>query len=102
MQIISITPPDVGSIEMPDRFRKEIVYFMSPTDCEGAPTCGKNQYWIPLENSREWLEDGVFSLVSPLDAESKAEIELTEDQERWLEWMVKNGVTVIELVSISS
>lgn len=98
MQIISIDRPDVGSMEMPERFRKEIVYFMTPPDTPGAPVCGKNQYWIPLAHSQEWLEDGVFSLVSPLDAESKAEIELTEDQERWLEWMVKNQVTVIEIV----
>jgi hypothetical protein len=98
MKIISIDRPEAGTMEMPERFRKEIVYFMTPADVPGAPICGKNQYWIPLANSQEWLEDGVFSLVSPLDAESKAEIELTEDQERWLEWMVKNQVSLIEIV----
>lgn len=97
MQIVAIDRPEAGSIAMPERFRKEIVYFMSPADVPNAPQCGKNQYWIPLEHSREWLNDGVFSIVSPLDAESKAEIELTEDQERWLEWMVKHEITVVEV-----
>jgi hypothetical protein len=30
--------------------------------------------------------------VSPLDSDSKAEIELTEEQEAWLEWMLTHEV----------
>jgi hypothetical protein len=37
-------------------------------------------------------------VVSPLDAETVAEIDLSEDQERWLEWMKKNNLTHIRVV----
>jgi hypothetical protein len=97
VKVVSIDQPGAGSIEMPDRFRKEIVYFMTPTDTAGAPACGPNEYWIRSTDAQRWLEDGIFTLVSPLDAESVAEIELTEDQERWLEWMVSQGVTHVRL-----
>ena len=36
---------------------------------------------------------------SPLDAATKAEIELSEDHERWLEWMVEHQIQHIRLTS---
>jgi len=89
---------DVEPLEMPDRFRLEVVYFMTPGDHAGAPTLVANEYWIESENIDRWLDDGGFSVVSPLDAETVAEIDLTEDQERWLEWMKKNKLTHIRVI----
>ena len=85
------------AIEMPERFRLEIVYFMTPNDRPGAPSLGANEYWIEPENVERWLDDGCFSVVSPLDAEAVAEIELTEEQERWLEWLKRNKITRVRL-----
>lgn len=90
---------------MPDRFRLEVVYFMTPTTTPkgdpqtGAPNCRENEYWIRSEDAKRWLEEGVFTLVSPLDAESVAEIELSEDQERWLEWLVEHDSCHIRVES---
>ncbi len=97
LRVVPLDNPSVSPLEMPDRFRKEIVYFMSPTDREGAPACGPHEYWIRSCDAAQWLADGVFTLVSPLDAESVAEIELTEEQERWLEWMVEHQITHIRI-----
>jgi hypothetical protein len=97
VQIIPLDQPDVPPMTMPDRFRKEVVYFMTPAEGHGAPPLGKDEYWVRLEDSARWLDDGFFSLVSPLDAHSVAEIEITEEQEEWLEWMVKNKITSIRL-----
>ena len=97
VHVIPIDQPNVAPLKMPDRFRKEIVYFMSPAEGDGAPSLGKDEYWIRAEDSAKWLEDGVFSLVSPLDAESVAEIELSEDQEIWLEWMVENKICTVRI-----
>lgn len=102
VQIIPLDQPSVLPIEMPDRFRKEVVYFMTPAEGVGAPKLGKDEYWVRLEDSVRWLDDGFFSLVSPLDAHSVAEIELTEEQEGWLEWMVKNKITSIRLIASPS
>jgi hypothetical protein len=93
MKIIAVERADLAPLEMPARFRTEIVFFMTPPGEKGAPADLKsNEYWIDLEDARKWLEELVVYVVSPLDAENKAEIELTEDHERWLEWLVASGV----------
>lgn len=97
VQVIPTDQPNVAPLKMPDRFRKEIVYFMSPAEGEGAPKLGKNEYWIRANDAAKWLDDGFFSLVSPLDAESVAEIELSEDQEIWLEWMVQHNICTVKI-----
>jgi len=97
IQVIPLDQPAVAPLNMPDRFRKEIVYFMSPAEGDNAPKLGKDEYWIRREDAAKWLDDGVFTLVSPLDAESVAEIELSEDQEIWLEWMVQHQICMVKL-----
>lgn len=98
VQVIAMDRSDVAALQMPDRFRKEIVYFMTPAEGDDAPKLGKNEYWIRTEDAAKWLDDGVFTLVSPLDAESVAEVEITEDQETWLEWMVANKISTVRLI----
>jgi len=98
MHVHSVEKPELPSFSMPDRFRTEIVYFMTPPGEHGVPPLPPDEYWIRLEDARRWLDEFVVSVVSPLDAESKAEFELTEDQEAWLEWMVKNEIQHVRLV----
>jgi len=98
MHVHSVEKPELPSFSMPDRFRTEIVYFMTPPGERGVPPLPPDEYWIRLEDARRWLDEFVVSVVSPLDAETKAEFELTEDQEAWLEWMVKNGIQHVRLV----
>jgi hypothetical protein len=82
---------------MPDRFRHEITYFMSVPGQHNVPQLGPHEYWIDAAAARAWLEDGVFEVVSPLDSATKTEIELSEEQEGWLQWIVDNGVTHVRL-----
>ena len=82
---------------MPARFRTQIAYFMTPSGEHGAPELKPGEYWIRLGDARRWLDDGVVSIISPLDAEAKAEIELTDEQEAWLEWMVANRIEHVRL-----
>jgi hypothetical protein len=100
MKIIAVDNPNIPSLEMPDRFRMEIVYFMTPPGERGAPTTlGENEYWINLDDARRWLDDMVVYVVSPLDAENQAEIELTEYHEAFLQWLVANNVQHVKTVS---
>ena len=55
------------------------------------------EYWIRLEDARRWLDDGVLEVISPLDSQRKAEIELTEEQEVWLEWMIQHEIQHVRL-----
>jgi hypothetical protein len=97
MLVIAVNRPELAPYSMPDRFRLDVAYFMTPGDRAGAPTLGRNEYWIRLDDAREWLDDLVVPVVSPLDAEHQAEIELTEEQEAWLQWMVDNRIEHIRL-----
>jgi hypothetical protein len=99
IRIRAVDREDVLPLEMPERFRREVVYFMTPADGPDSPILGPNEYWIEPHNISRWLDDGVFCVVSPLDAESVAEIELSEDQERWLEWMQQHGLSRIRIES---
>lgn len=97
IKIIAVGRPEVPPIEMPDRFRLEVVYFMTPGDHPKAPKLSTDEYWIRAEEASQWLDDGVVSIVSPLAAEATADIELTEYHERWLEWLIAENVEHIRV-----
>ncbi len=99
MKVIAVDQPGAPPLPMPDRFRMEIPFFMTPPGEKDAPaSLGENEYWINLDEARVWLDEGVVYVVSPLDAENKAEIELTEYHEAFLQWIVKHGVRHVRLV----
>ena len=77
---------------MPDRFRQEIAFFMTSSGESGVPKLGAGEYWIRLADAKSFLDEGCLRIVSPLDSATKAEIELSEEQENWLEWMVANNI----------
>jgi len=97
IEVHAVNRSDVPPITMSDRFRTEVAYFMSLAEEEGVPSLGKGEYWIDSARSTKWLDDGEFHLVSPLDSGTQAEIELSEEQEAWLEWMTKHAVQHIRL-----
>jgi hypothetical protein len=93
LKIIAVDQPNVPPLEMPDRFRMEIPFFMTPAGDRGAPAdLGENEYWIDLNEARRWLDELVVYVVSPLDAENQAEIELTEYHEAFLQWLIAHHV----------
>jgi hypothetical protein len=93
MLIYAVDVAAVPPLTMPDRFRLEIVYFMTPSGARTAPTrLPEGEYWIDRGDAQQWLDDYVVEVVSPLDAASKAEIELSEDHERFLEWLLQHHV----------
>ena len=97
LNVHAVDRPELSPFVMPDRFRTEVAYFMTPAGEPGVPALGPREYWVRTEDARQWLEDFVVYVVSPLDAAAKAELELTEAQEAWLEWMVENRVQHIRL-----
>lgn len=97
VRVVPVDSPETAPFILSDRFRTEIAYFMSLPDRAGVPKLGEREYWVDAADARRWLDDGVFHLVSPLDTESQAEIELSEEQEAWLEWMTTHGIQRIRL-----
>lgn len=72
---------------------------MSVPGEHGIPKLPAGEYWVRLDEARTCLEDGVVRIVSPLDSENRTELELTEEQEAWLEWMTRHGVEHIRLTA---
>lgn len=98
MHVHAVDQPQVPPLPVPDRFRTEIVFFMTPPGERGAPaTLPDGDYWIDLDEARVWLDEFVVRIVSPLDAQSQAEIELTEYHEAFLQWLLAHGVRHVRL-----
>jgi hypothetical protein len=97
IRIRAVDRPELPPWEISDRFRTEVAYFMSLPGEAGVPTLASGEYWVAAAQAKVWLDEGVFRLVSPLDSGSQAEIELSEEQEAWLEWMTENGIQRIRL-----
>jgi len=97
IQVFAVDRPEVPPLAMPDRFRHDVTYFMTPAGEPGMPPLGKGEYWIKLAEAQLWLENLTIAVVSPLDSASKAEIELSEEQEAWLEWLIAHGIQHVRL-----
>src|ERR1700685_2237101 len=93
VRVYAVGRPDLAPFQMPDRFRHDITYFVTSSGEAGAPAdLADGEWWVRLADAREIAEEGTIRIVSPLDSQSTAELEITEEQEAWLRWMVENGI----------
>jgi hypothetical protein len=97
-RLVPVDRPGVAPLPISARLRGQLVYFMTPPGRPGLPDLQENEYWIASGDVANWLDDGVFYLVSPLDSANATEVELTEDQESLLIWLQKNGIQHVRLV----
>ena len=98
VQVHSVDQPQTPPLSMPDRFRRDVTYFATPPGVQDAPAqLPEREYWIRREDAQRILDEGVIVIVSPLDSDSRTEIEITEEQERWLEWIVKHQVQHVRI-----
>jgi hypothetical protein len=97
LRIHAVGRPDLPAITMPERFRTDIAYFMSAPGEPDVPPLGAGEYWVRLEDAQKWLDEGILCLISPLDSHHKTEVEISEEQEDWLRWMVQNQIQQIRL-----
>ncbi len=85
---------------MPDRFRRDVTYFATPPGVQDAPSHLPDcEYWIRQEDAARILDEGVIIIVSPLDSATRTEIEITEEQERWLEWVLAHQTQHVRIAT---
>lgn len=96
VQVTAVDQPHLTAFRMPDRFRHDITYFASNQNVPEHPL-GEGEWWIDIAEAKEALDSGCFHVVSPLDSSMHAEIELSEEQEAWLTWVVENDVHRVRL-----
>ena len=101
MSKIHLTP--VGRPEIPPRvisprLRSQLVYFSGlPEEGETAPL-GEGEYWFVASEVDKWVDEGVFYLVSPLDTANMTEVELSEEQEEFLNWLQKLKIQRVRVI----
>ena len=95
--VYAIDRPELAPFAMPEHFRHEVAYFMDVRSDPARPAGPTGEYWLDLAQTQAWYDDGTFRLVSPLDSENQTEIELSEEQENWLAWVVGNRISHIRL-----
>jgi len=95
--VVAVNRPNVPPYPMPDRFRHDVTYFMAVPGEQGAPVLPAGEYWIRRADAERIHEEGVLVLISPLDSHHRTEVELTAEQEEWLEWLLKYNVEHVRL-----
>jgi hypothetical protein len=98
VKLVSLDHPHLAPLSISPRLRAQLVYFMTPPDTAGVPALGEGEYWFDREEVSRWLSEGVLLLVSPLDTENMTEVEISEEQEVLLGWLVKNHVRHVRVV----
>lgn len=97
VRVIAVDRPELPPHPMPDRFRHDVSYFMAVPGEDGVPALASGEYWIRQTEAVRILDDGVLVLVSPLDSHHHTEVELSAEQEEWLEWMIQHGVERVRI-----
>ena len=94
----AIDKPTLEPYEISQTLRGQLQYFT-----EGARarrwehSDDPNAFFFPLELTAELYDEGVFYVTSPLDDQNQAEIEITEEQEDFLYWLVSNQVEKVKV-----
>ena len=99
-RLFPVDHPAAPPLEISARLRSQLVYFMTPPDEPQVPPLQPNDYWIDAQQTAGWLADGVLEVVSPLDDTHRTSIELSEEQEAFLEWLAMYGVQHIRLQEV--
>jgi hypothetical protein len=99
-RLVAVDNPQAPSLEVSTRLRAQLVYFMTPPDEPHVPPLAAQDYWIDAAHTAQWLEEGVIAVVSPLDEEHQAMVELSEEQEIFLEWLAAYHVQHIRVQSL--
>src|SRR4051812_42101680 len=99
MRVIPLDRPHVVPFLMPPRFKTEIAFFMTCAGEPGVPKLGPDEYYVRLEDARKFLDEQVIMIVSPLSQDRKTEIEISDDHEAWLKWMIEHEIQHVRLES---
>lgn len=92
--VIPLDKTEIAPYAISATLKNQLPYF---TDGKIHDTGNSDEFVFPIARTTELLEDGVFYVVSPLDDQNQAEIEITEEQEDLLEWLVSNRIEQVRI-----
>jgi len=92
--VIPIDKPGVPTFEISSILKGQLHYFTEGLVQHGGKA---DEFLFPLERTTQLLDEGVFYMTSPLDDQNRAEIEITEEQEDLLAWLVSNQIERVKV-----
>lgn len=95
--VIPLDKTEIAPYEISATLRNQLPYF---TDGRIHDAGNSDEFVFPIARTSELLEDGVFYVISPLDDQNQAEIEITEEQEDLLEWLVSNRIEQVRITEV--
>ena len=95
---VAVGRPEIPPRKLTPRLRSQLVYFMTVPGAAGVPDLLENEFWFDPTEVARWLDDGVIDLVSPLDTANMTEVELSEEQESFLEWLQSKQVAHVRVL----
>jgi hypothetical protein len=96
--VYAVEKPELPPFAMPARFRHDITYFVTQAGEPGVPeTVAEGEWWVRHEDARRLYDHGIIRIVSPLDSANSVEVEITEEQEAWLKWMIQHQIEHVRL-----
>jgi hypothetical protein len=98
LRLFPVDHPNAAPLAISARLRSQLVYFMTPPATEGVGALAEGEYWFNRNEVANWLSEGVFYLVSPLDSANTTEVELTEEQEAFLSWLSRHQIERVRVV----
>jgi hypothetical protein len=90
--------PAVPPLPISGRLRSQLVYFMAAGGSPGVPPLKEGEFFFKADEVAGWIDDGVLSLISPLDTGHATEVELSEEQEALLNWLQTHRVQHVRVV----
>jgi len=99
-RLVSVDRPDLAPLPISQRLRSQLVYFVAARDGSGVPELAEDEFWFDLDEVRKALDEGVIYLISPLDSENHTEVELSDEQEALLEWLLDNEVRRVRVEGV--
>jgi hypothetical protein len=96
--VYAVEKPELPPFEMPARFKHDITYFCTQAGEQGVPvTIPEGEWWVRREDAQRLYDEGVIRIVSPLDSANTVEVEISEDQEAWLNWLIQYEIEHVRL-----
>ena len=96
--VYAVEKSQLPPFEMPARFKHDIIYFVTQAGEQGAPeSIAEGEWWVRRVDALRIYDEGVIRIVSSLDSANTTELEITEEQEAWLNWMIQHEIEHLRL-----
>ncbi len=96
IRLLPLDRPDVEPLSISARMRSQLVYFANERGAD-KPPLAPGEFYFAADQIATTLDDGVLCLVSPLDTANMTEIELSEEQEEFLEWLRDHSIQIVRV-----